>query len=198
MSNQILAVNRNALAPEIIQEAAKEARSLRENIQFLGFAAAMYDDEATGISPFMQVKINQKNRDAFESEAPAIASLLDEMTTIPTLLKGIQLASLRSVFKLTINYCDSGTEVAPHRDYGNRHNDRVSRIATLCGRALFGIDVQSGEAPIEPIVVEAGDIHELLNPRTLLERPVHWARTIGDTDRISFVYQENVIHSKEP
>lgn len=194
MSNTLLAVNRNVLSPELISEAAKEALILRKDIQFLGFAAEMNDVGETGVSPFMKVSINNRTHEAFETEAPAIASLLEEMTSIPSSLEGVQLAPFRTTFMLTINYCEAGTEITPHRDSGNRFNDRVSRIASLCGRALFGIDVKSGEPPIEPVTVEAGDIHELLNPRALLERPLHWAKTIGDTDRISFVYQENVIY----
>lgn len=197
MSNTLLAVSRNALSPELISEAAKEALILRKDIQFLGFAAEMHDYESTGVSPFMKVSINSRTHEAFETEAPAIASLLEEMTSIPSSLEGVQLAPFRATFMLTINYCEAGTEIAPHRDIGSRFNDRVSRIASLCGRALFGIDVKSGEPPITPVTVEAGDIHELLNPRVSSERPVHWVRTIGDTDRISFVYQENVIHPKE-
>lgn len=194
MPNKVLAVHRKALTPELVSDAAKEARRLREDISWLGNTAELYDTEqeydGALASPYMRIAIDDAQQRLFKYEIPALLLLLQEIDAIPTAIDGIQGITGTRVRELTINYLDRGTVVNRHRDRSDDRLPKVSRVATLCGRGLFGIVTPPGTEPIEPIEVAAGDLHELYNPAELLQRPLHWATSTDETiDRISIAFQ---------
>lgn len=194
MSYEKLKVNRSVLSPEIVQEATADALRIRRDIAWLGNFAKLYDATRYGVidSPLIRVSLNQQTYEQFCTEAPGLKLLLEEIDEIPTLIEGVVRIGKGTLYNVTINYCDVGTEVMPHRDGENALGPKLSRIATLRGTGLFGIDDLDDGIPVPPITVQAGDLHELLNPPTLLERPMHWVKTIGDTDRISIAFQEPI------
>lgn len=194
MSSNILAINRQVLTPELVADAAKDARKLRRDIGWLGVKADLRDTElefdGALVSPFMRITIDDESKSVLKCETPSLLSLLEEIDLIPTAIDGLQGIQLTRIRELTINYLDKGTVVNRHRDRSDDGMPKVSRVATLCGKGLFGIITLPEEDPIEPMEVAAGDLHELFNPAEQLQRPLHWANSTDDTeDRISIAFQ---------
>ncbi len=201
MSKRILAVHKNILSPELTKEAADDARKLRRDIGWLCVKADLRDTEqefdGALVSPFMRITIDDESKRVLKRETPSLLSLLEEIDLIPTAIDGLQGIQLTRIRELTINYLDKGTVVNRHRDRSDDGIPKVSRVATLCGKGLFGIITLPEEDPIEPMEIAAGDLHELFNPAELLECPLHWATSTDDTeDRISIAFQVPAILEK--
>ncbi|MDQ5885827.1 MAG: hypothetical protein QG628_224 [Patescibacteria group bacterium] len=194
MSAEILAINRAVLPQELLADAAADAVKLRNNFARIGDFALLRDGDQMIdghlASPFMVIDITSKTAGVFKKEAPNLSKILQRIAEVPTSIEGISGITETGFLSLTINYLDTGTMVNKHRDSGITKHAKVSRVATLRGKGLFGIITPPGADPIDPIVVEAGDLHELFNPANPAERPLHWATSTDElVDRISIGYQ---------